>query len=114
MRSVAVVATGKTAFGSFPELSIRELAREAGAKCLEGSKADPDQVEALYVGNFAGPSFVGQNHLAPYRKKTSARFQPSEQPVTKLSRLQAFGQRTLMSPRSTTVLRSPRSLRSRI
>ena len=66
MRSVAVVATGKTAFGSFPELSIRELAREAGAKCLEGSKADPDQVEALYVGNFAGPSFVGQNHLAPY------------------------------------------------
>ena len=70
MRSVAVVATGKTAFGSFPELSIRELAREAGAKCLEGSKADPDQVEALYVGNFAGPSFVGQNHLAPYRKKT--------------------------------------------
>ena len=66
MRSVAVVATGKTAFGSFPELSIRELAREAGAKCLEGSKADPDQIEALYVGNFAGPSFVGQNHLAPY------------------------------------------------
>ena len=66
MRSVVVVATGKTAFGSFPELSIRELAREAGAKCLEGSKADPDQIEALYVGNFAGPSFVGQNHLAPY------------------------------------------------
>ena len=66
MRSVAVVATGKTAFGSFPELNIRELAGEAGAKCLEGSKADPDQVEALYVGNFAGPSFVGQNHLAPY------------------------------------------------
>ena len=66
MRSVAVVATGKTAFGSFPELSIRELAREAGAECLEESKAAPDQVEALYVGNFAGPSFVGQNHLAPY------------------------------------------------
>ncbi len=66
MRSVAVVATGKTAFGSFPELSIRELAREAGAKCLEGSKAAEDQIEALYVGNFAGPSFVGQNHLAPY------------------------------------------------
>ena len=66
MRSVAVVATGKTAFGSFPELSIRELAGEAGAKCLEGSKVAPDQIEALYVGNFAGPSFVGQNHLAPY------------------------------------------------
>lgn len=26
----------------------------------------PDQVEAFYLGNFAAPSFVGQNHLAPY------------------------------------------------
>jgi acetyl-CoA C-acetyltransferase len=26
----------------------------------------PKQVEAFYLGNFAGPSFVGQNHLAPY------------------------------------------------
>ena len=23
-------------------------------------------MEAFYLGNFAGPSFVGQNHLAPY------------------------------------------------
>ncbi len=27
---------------------------------------DPKQVEAFYLGNFAGPSFVGQNHLGPY------------------------------------------------
>jgi acetyl-CoA C-acetyltransferase len=66
MRSVSIVATGKTRFGAFPELSIRDLAQEAGRKCLEAAKADPGQVEALYVGNFAGPSFVGQNHLAPY------------------------------------------------
>ena len=66
MRSVAAVATGKTRFGSFPELSIRDLARESGASCIEKSKIAPDQIEALYVGNFAGPSFVGQNHLAPY------------------------------------------------
>ncbi len=26
----------------------------------------PEQVEAFYLGNFAGPSFVGQNHLAPF------------------------------------------------
>ncbi|MEX2304453.1 MAG: thiolase domain-containing protein [Bryobacterales bacterium] len=66
MRSVSIVATGKTRFGAFPELNIRDLAREAGQKCLESAKVDPRQVEALYVGNFAGPSFVGQNHLAPY------------------------------------------------
>jgi acetyl-CoA C-acetyltransferase len=66
MRSVSIAATGKTRFGAFPELSIRDLAQEAAQKCLEAAKADPRQVEALYVGNFAGPSFVGQNHLAPY------------------------------------------------
>jgi acetyl-CoA C-acetyltransferase len=66
MRSVSIVATGKTRFGPFPELTIRDLARQAGQKCLETAQADPAQVEALYVGNFAGPSFVGQNHLAPY------------------------------------------------
>lgn len=25
-----------------------------------------EQAEAFYLGNFAGPAFVGQNHLAPY------------------------------------------------
>ena len=33
---------------------------------MENGRAQPSQVEAFYLGNFAGPSFVGQNHLAPY------------------------------------------------
>ena len=66
MRPVSVVATGMTAFGAFPELSIRDLARQAGEQCLAQAGAEPARVEALYLGNFAGPSFVGQNHLAPY------------------------------------------------
>ena len=55
-----------TAFGSFPERNIRDLAYEAGRACLDGAGVSPSQVEALYVGNFAGPSFTGQNHLAPW------------------------------------------------
>ena len=43
-----------TAFGSFPERNIRDLACEAGAACLEGGGVAPEQVEALYLGNFAG------------------------------------------------------------
>jgi acetyl-CoA C-acetyltransferase len=39
---------------------------EAGEKCLADAHVSPSQVEAYYLGNFAGPSFVGQNHLAPY------------------------------------------------
>ena len=66
MRPVAVVGIGKTAFGAFPDRDLRSLAVEAGEKALENGRAKPEQVEAFYLGNFAGPSFVGQNHLAPY------------------------------------------------
>jgi acetyl-CoA C-acetyltransferase len=66
MRPVSIIATGMTPFGVFPELSIRQLASEAGKKCLLDGGIAPERVEAFYLGNFAGPSFVGQNHLAPY------------------------------------------------
>jgi acetyl-CoA C-acetyltransferase len=66
MRPVAVVGAGKTRFGVFPDRDLRSLAVEAGLKCLEDAHIPPSQVEAFFLGNFAGPSFVGQNHLAPY------------------------------------------------
>src|ERR1700757_4757403 len=66
MRPVAIIGIGKTAFGAFPDRDLRSLAVEAGQKCLEEAHVSPSQVEAYYLGNFAGPSFVGQNHLAPY------------------------------------------------
>jgi acetyl-CoA C-acetyltransferase len=66
MKAVAVVGIGKTAFGAFPERDLRSLAVEAGQKCLADARVSPSKVEAFYLGNFAGPSFVGQNHLAPY------------------------------------------------
>jgi len=66
MRQVAVVGIGKTNFGAFPDRDLRSLAVEAGQKALENGHAKPAQVEAFFLGNFAGPSFVGQNHLAPY------------------------------------------------
>ena len=66
MRDVAVVGIGKTAFGAFADRDLRSLAVEAGEKCLADAHVQPSQVEAFYLGNFAGPSFVGQNHLAPF------------------------------------------------
>lgn len=66
MRPVAVVAAGKTPFGAFPDRDLRSLAVAACDKCLKNGHVSPSQVEAFYLGNFAGPSFVGQNHLAPY------------------------------------------------
>ena len=66
MRPVAIVGIGKTAFGAFADRDLRSLAVEAGEKCLRNAHATPAQVESFYLGNFAGPAFVGQNHLAPY------------------------------------------------
>src|SRR5450755_3097375 len=66
MKAVAVIGIGKTAFGAFPDRDLRSLAVEAGQKCLADAHVSASQVEAFYLGNFAGPSFVGQNHLAPY------------------------------------------------
>src|SRR6202049_421241 len=66
MRQVAVVGIGKTAFGAFPDRDLRSLAAEARQNALKNARANTSQVEAFYLGNFAGPSFVGQNHLAPY------------------------------------------------
>jgi acetyl-CoA C-acetyltransferase len=66
MRAVAIIGIGKTAFGAFPDRDLRSLAVEAGQKCLADARVNPSRVEAYYLGNFAGPSFVGQNHLAPY------------------------------------------------
>ncbi|MGO9258823.1 MAG: thiolase domain-containing protein [Bryobacteraceae bacterium] len=66
MRPVAVVGLGKTPFGAFPDRDLRSLAVEAGEKCLRNAQVAPQAIESFYLGNFAGPSFVGQNHLAPY------------------------------------------------
>src|SRR5580698_91723 len=66
MKAVAVIGIGKTAFGAFADRDLRSLAVEAGQKAMADAHVSPSQIEAFYLGNFAGPSFVGQNHLAPY------------------------------------------------
>lgn len=66
MRPVAVIGIGKTPFGAFPDQDLRSLAVQASEKALKNAHTDAGQVEAFYLGNFAGPSFVGQSHLAPY------------------------------------------------
>jgi len=66
MRPVAVIGIGKTAFGAFPDRDLRSLAVEAIRNAIGDAAIPPGLIEAFYLGNFAGPSFAGQNHLAPY------------------------------------------------
>ena len=66
MQPVALVGIGKTPFGALAGRDLRSLAVDSIAKCLQNSNLGPGAVQAFYLGNFAGPQFVGQNHLAPY------------------------------------------------
>ena len=66
MRPVAIAGIGKTPFGAFAGRDLRSLALEAGEKCMKNGHLSPQQIDAFFLGNFAGPSFTGQNHLAPY------------------------------------------------
>ena len=61
-----VLGTGKTAFGAFADRDLRSLAIEAMEHAIADANLSRDSLEAFYLGNFAGPSFTGQNHLAPY------------------------------------------------
>ena len=66
MRPVAVIGIGKTPFGVLADRDLRSLTVEAGQKAIEDAGLQTADIEAFYLGNFAGPSFAGQNHLAPW------------------------------------------------
>src|SRR5579863_9363262 len=65
-RQVAIVGAGKTPFGAFADQDLRSLAVAAGKKALANAAMEPSAIEAFYLGNFAGPEFTAQNHLAPW------------------------------------------------
>jgi len=66
MRPVCIIGAGKTPFGAFADQDLRSLALTAGQKALKDGNLEPGAIEAFYLGNFAGPQFTTQNHLAPY------------------------------------------------
>lgn len=66
MKTVHVAGIGKTAFGAFAGRSLKDLAVEAIDACVADAQRSKEEIEAVYVGNFDGPSFTSQNHLAPY------------------------------------------------
>jgi acetyl-CoA C-acetyltransferase len=66
MRPVAIIGAGKTPFGAFPDEDLRSLSVAAGEKALRNAGIGPEAIESFYLGNFAGPEFTAQNHLAPW------------------------------------------------
>ncbi|WP_379969502.1 thiolase domain-containing protein [Ectobacillus sp. sgz5001026] len=61
----SVIGVGSTKYGVLTE-SFSELVQEAASKALADANMGPDEIDALYLGNFAGDQFFNQNHLASY------------------------------------------------
>lgn len=66
-RGVAVVGAGVGKFGAFPRHDSRDLFAEAfrELRASVDNGFDPEEIEALYLGNYSSDLFEHQGHLAP-------------------------------------------------
>lgn len=64
MRRVGIIGVGMTKFGEHWEKGLRDLTVEAGLKAIEDAGISGKDIDAGFVGNMAGGSFVGQEHIA--------------------------------------------------
>ncbi|RME79943.1 MAG: thiolase domain-containing protein [Methanobacteriota archaeon] len=62
-RKVAIIGVGFAKFGERWDKGLRDLALEAGTAAIADAKIGGEDVDAGYVGNMAGGSLVGQEHL---------------------------------------------------
>jgi len=67
-RSVAIVGAGMSSFGAFPGKATRDLFVEAFSEMRASvdKEFDPQDIEALYIGNYSSDLFEGQGHTAPF------------------------------------------------
>ncbi|MGD8714545.1 MAG: hypothetical protein PVG70_08400 [Desulfobacterales bacterium] len=66
-RGVAVVGAGMSKFGMFSDKDTKDLFVEAFKEMLSSvdKGMDPNDIDALYIGNFANDFFVHQSHWGP-------------------------------------------------
>lgn len=66
-RGVAVVGAGMSQFGVFPGKTTRDLFVEAfqDMRASVDKGLEPNNIEALYIGNYSSELFEGQGHTAP-------------------------------------------------
>ncbi|MCB1318620.1 MAG: acetyl-CoA acetyltransferase, partial [Leptospiraceae bacterium] len=64
MRSVSIAGAYETRHGALKEQSFRDLIIEAGNGAVRDAGIDRKEIQAVYVGNYAGNEFNGQNTAA--------------------------------------------------
>jgi acetyl-CoA acetyltransferase len=63
MRDVAVIGVGMTRFGKFPEISIKDLVRDAVDDAIQHAGIKKENIEGAYVGNAVAGIMTGQEQI---------------------------------------------------
>ncbi|EQA45578.1 thiolase, C-terminal domain protein [Leptospira broomii serovar Hurstbridge str. 5399] len=66
MREVAIVGAYETLHGNHKDRTLRDLVTEAGNGAVRDSGIDRKEIQAVYVGNYAGNEFNAQNTMGSY------------------------------------------------
>ncbi|MCB1176478.1 MAG: thiolase domain-containing protein [Leptospiraceae bacterium] len=66
MREVAIIGAYETKHGNHSGRVLRDLVSEAGNGAILDSGIDRKEIEAVYVGNYAGQEFNNQNTMGSY------------------------------------------------
>ncbi len=63
MRKVKIIGGAVTKFGKHPEMSIKDLAREASWRAIRDAQVNPRDIETIYCGNAVDGLLSGQEDV---------------------------------------------------
>ncbi|MDX1959552.1 MAG: thiolase domain-containing protein [Leptospiraceae bacterium] len=66
MREVAIIGAYETKHGNHSDKFLRELVTEAGNGAIKDAGIDRKEIQAVFVGNYAGEEFNNQNTMGSY------------------------------------------------
>ena len=66
MREVSIIGAFQTKHGNHADKHLRELVTEAGNGAIKDAGIDRKEIQAVFVGNYAGNEFNSQNTMASY------------------------------------------------
>jgi acetyl-CoA C-acetyltransferase len=66
VRKVSIIGVGQTRFGNLKDMTLKDMIAEAGNEAVKDAGVPKQEIQELFVGNFAAANFNNQNHIAPY------------------------------------------------
>ncbi len=66
MKEITIIGAYQTRHGNHSDRLLRDLISEAGNGAIKNANIDRKEIQAVYVGNYAGQEFNSQNTMGSY------------------------------------------------